>query len=225
MNRSPESQRSVPLVVLGENFRGTSASRLQKLHTEGKHPLSPVSKMQARATGELLRKVKFPTVIFSTGDTAGIPVSESRAMYNYTATKFPDFPRESAILEEVSIDTESNAIETGKVLKERGLGTKVNLLVPHYHADRAINEFERQGISVVRIYHPDEILAETEAKRRSNFNPLKFLDIYRSLPQVQREYRIEKLGRKLLSLPGGRLAAKIMTTIQRKILPKISRKK
>lgn len=225
MNSSPESLCSVPLVVLGENSRGTSASKLQSLFSNGEDPLSPASKMQARAAGELLRKVQFPRIIFSTGDTAGIPVSESRAMYDYTIGKFPDFPKASVILEEVSIDTESNAIETKRQLRERDLGKEIDLLVPDYHEERAVNEFLRQGIRVRNKFHPDEILAETEAERRSNFNPVKFLNVYRSLPQVQREYRIEKLGRKLLSLPGGRLAAKIITTIQRKILPRISRKK
>ena len=222
MNRSLETQSNVPLVVLGENFRGTPASKLQSLSSNGKDPLSPASKVQARAAGELLREVDFPVVIFSTGDTAGLGVSEARAMCDYMGRKFPDLARtREAILEEVSIDTESNAIETGKVLEDRCLGTKINLLAPHYHAERAVKEFERQGISVVNIYHPDEILAETEAKRRFSFNPLRFLNVYRSLPQTQKEYRIEKLGRRLLSLPGGRLAAKMITTIQRKILPKI----
>ena len=216
-------QKYGAIVVLGENIKegwGPKEIREDKFH------LSPYSKANTLAATILYLKGASSTFIFSTGHTAGkIVPSEAEAMKNYfiriiqpiryaarinptLGTRLNCLGYFQPITEERSLTTSQNAKEVKKFLKEyyRGDNTKLGLLVPSFHAQRADYHFKRQGLRL-QILKTEDVLEQVMPCIKDKFmNP----------DMVAQEIKRENIIRKIENLPLGTTATSLVARLTRK---------
>lgn len=187
--KAPEHFDAV--VVLGKNI-GVDYSPQRIRNTKGF--LSPHSKINVIAAGDLYRAGLADKIIFSTGHTAGDDFpSEADAMERYLLEKYPEIPEEAIILEENSLDTWENAKEVKKILAE-GSMQNVALLTVGFHLRRAKTLFESEGIQ----------LAPFSADKIINQRKPKFSQNYAKTRLVRKEDIKEAIAFAIQLVPGGK---------------------
>jgi uncharacterized SAM-binding protein YcdF (DUF218 family) len=136
------------LVVLGKNIGvGWIRNRIRKT----KHYLSDRAEFSILAGGVLFNSGDFKHLIFSGGKTAGLDFpSEAKAMRDFLILKFPNFPKEKIILEDISMDTLQNAQEVKKIADSMNLKTLMVMTTPEHFA-RSKMLFKKEGMDVDMI--------------------------------------------------------------------------
>lgn len=193
---TPEREQSSPrelqifkldaLVVLGINIIPGGFTREEI--REQPDFLSPLSRLNALAAGELYKMGIAQRIIFSSGHTAGKDIpSEAQAMKDFLKKRFPEIPDEAIILEEKSIDTSSNAQEVGKIIKERGF-TNVGLLTIGPHAKNAWLLFQRHGVKIdwSDVFESEGELAKRARDDEEFLRALAKTKPYRKMEQIER---------------------------------------
>lgn len=177
------------LVVLGKNIGvGWTRKRIKKT----KNFLSARSELNITTAALLYKKEFFKKLILSGGKTSGKDFpSEAEAMKRFLSNEFPEIPASSIILEENSLDTQQNAIETKKNIREQNL-KNVAILTTSAHVPRTRMHFKRQGLNL-EILSSDKILQklspETYEKYKKDINLLELLFekaaiIFQSIPLI-----------------------------------------
>jgi len=153
-------QKYDALVVLGKNIGiGWTRNRIRKT----KHFLSDRSEFSVMAGAALFGSGNFDKIIFSSGKTSGIKYpSEAQAMSDFLLLKFPDFPKNKIILEEISVDTLQNAEEIRKIADREGIKTMLVMTTPEHFA-RSKMLFKKEGMNVDMI-GSSEVLKEFAPK-------------------------------------------------------------
>jgi uncharacterized SAM-binding protein YcdF (DUF218 family) len=163
------------LVVLGKNIGiGWTRNRIKKT----KHFLSDRSEFSVMAGGILFKTGNFDKIIFSAGKTAGRNVpSEAQAMSDFLLLKFPGFPKDKIIKEEISVDTLQNAEEIKKIADTQNIKTLLVLTTPE-HVKRTKMLFKKEGLNV-DVEGSDEILSRLSPEIYQEFkyktNPLEVI--------------------------------------------------
>ncbi len=130
------------------------------------------------AAAKLYREGKAPVLILSGGNIdwmsngSSTPADQMAEMLSFLGV-----PSSAMILENTSKNTYENAVNTKKIIEEKGYGT-VLLVTSAMHMPRSVKLFEKQGISVIPI--PVDYSVVEDANE-----DLSFLDIlYGLLPNV-----------------------------------------
>ena len=138
------------IVALGKQMTGVPMWDKPEKWIKGSSatPLSPESAMTTIVVAEKLNRGEADMVIFSSGDTGF--GSESQAMSGVAREIHPQIIDKEVAIENKSHDTETNAIETKKVLDElaKTHTLSVELATVSSHAARAQNDFQRHGVIV-----------------------------------------------------------------------------
>lgn len=148
------------LIVLGKNV-GYLGSR--KAIQKSKNYLSRKSEVNVLAAGILFNQKIASKIIFSGGKTAGknIP-SEAFAMKKFLINKFSNISGKNIILEEVSMDTIQNVIETKKII-EKNKFKNIAVLSTSKHLPRSIMLFRKFGLNP-NYFASDEVLKKSDLK-------------------------------------------------------------
>lgn len=170
---SPEVARPLfdTVVVLGGNIRYfKNRGWVTTSYKEGEEK-SIGAHARTRAAAELFKQGKAKTFILSTGQSATLqddpdtpdPNAPTEAEVMKKEMIKYGVPEDCIILEEKSNSTLTNAIESAKIIKERGFKV-VGLLTSFWHLERAMVMFESQrldtdGVSVIPL-SADDIIAE-----------------------------------------------------------------
>jgi len=93
----------------------------------------------------LYRAGKAPLVLLTGGSAPGSR-SEAHLMQDVLAVM--GMPTEALILEDQSADTHDNAVNSARLLKERGLD-RILLVTSAFHMPRALPLFRKQGLEVI----------------------------------------------------------------------------
>lgn len=190
------------IVVLGKNI-GVDYPRARIRQTKGY--LSPHSKLNVLAAGDLYAAGTTDRIIFSSGHTSGKNYpSEADAMKRFLLERFPEIPEEAIILEENSLDTWENAKEVKKVIKQNRFES-VGLLTVEFHLERAAFLFASERIYAIPL----------STDRVINDRKPKFAENYAKTRLVVREREKEKRALMVQMLPLGRQAVSIITHITR----------
>lgn len=178
------------LIVLGKNIGvNYPPSRIRKTN----YFLSPHSKLNVLAAGDLFMAGKTDRIIFSSGHTSGSAYpSEAEAMRDYLRQKFPEIPEDAVILEERSLDTWGNAKEVRKIIKQHGF-QNIGLLTVGFHLERAAFLFASEEIYPLPL-STDSVI---------NVRKPKFKENYARTNLVLRERDKEKKALMVQALPLG----------------------
>lgn len=126
-NRPPEN---VTAVVLGCKVIGTKPSRILQERLE--------------AAYDYLIKNRKAVAILSGGKGDDEEISEARCMYIYLTER--GIGKERLLLEEHSVSTSENLLFSRKILREKGLGERINIVTSEFHAYRACDMAEKLGL-------------------------------------------------------------------------------
>lgn len=106
-----------------------------------------------------------PILIPSGGQGTDETVSEARAMADYLLSK--GIPREKIILEDRSVNTYENLLNSKKIIKERADGSYIALVTSNYHVYRALRHCRKIGLECTGIgsrvafyYWPSALIRE-----------------------------------------------------------------
>lgn len=171
--KSPEVDKPLydVVVVLGGGVRRTKSGRwVTTSYVEGEEK-SIGAHARTLAAAELYKKGLVKTFIVSTGQTVGVPghnntldttsPTESSVMKGEMVRY--GVPESAIILEEKSISTLTNAIESAKIIREMDF-KRIGLLTSFWHLERAMVMFEAQRLDIegrsITPLSADEIVAE-----------------------------------------------------------------
>ena len=90
------------------------------------------------------------TIIFSSGPTSGPKYnSEAYYMQQYLFKRYPRvFPQSAVFLEDTSLDTIGNGIESARLVREMSLGENIGVLSTKIHAENFALITARQGFHI-----------------------------------------------------------------------------
>ena len=83
------------------------------------------------------------TLLFSTGDTSALGITEAQAMARFARSL--GVPQNAILLEKDSMNTDENARFTSSLLRKRGIN-RIHLVTDPIHMYRAVESFRRYGI-------------------------------------------------------------------------------
>ena len=196
---SPEgnSPKFDALIVLGKNI-GLDWDRTRI--GEQRFHLSTHSRVNVLAAGILYMAGVSDHIIFSSGKTAGsLLPSEAEAMKDRLLSIFPDIPEAAVILDDISLNTFTNAKEVQRIMREREFRTAA-LVSVGFHLERAQYLFKKAGLPV-RDLIPSEWILHTRRSRYAEGYIAS--DLYRrELERERKLLRYQKLpfGPQLFSL-------------------------
>ena len=166
------SQPQAAVVVLGENLKyGWPARRIAEA-TWNSSISNKIQAIAARLTAVDLMNVGYKVdIVNSTGDTAGIGVSEAEALRNYETTGNRLRLNGQIINETESLETPGNAEYTAEILRKKQYD-KLVLLTAKDHMKRSNRLFRAFGINFDNhmasedVYVGDPTISESTRERR-----------------------------------------------------------
>ena len=130
-------EKADAIVLLGGATRGdTPMGRLADLNQHADRLVHAVALYKAR---------KAPVVLLSGG---GAGDGRPEALQMKDVLEVMGIPVEHVLLEKQSRNTHDNAVNSARILKDRGMH-RILLVTSAYHMRRALGVFERQGLEVV----------------------------------------------------------------------------
>lgn len=176
------------LIVLGKNI-GVDSSPAD-IRKDPSH-LSADSRINVLAAGMSYKPGM--KILLSSGHTAGQDYpSEAGAMRRFLRLNFPDIPDADVMLEEVSIDTASNAKEVGGMIDDKDY-ERIAILSTGYHVQNASTLFENYGVRV------DDTVAAEDILRARSPGDERYVKAWKELDRIKKERRNEILRKLLLS--------------------------